>query len=176
MPGREATPDADHHDTAVDEARPAQTKAPVGGNRELAAMLAEAGSAAPPAPPPLSGNLAAAGNRALAGLVRRSAGPEPASADPPEGFRQAVGAAGAGQAVPDGLRSEAETAFGADFSSVRVHTGDAAAEAAKQAGARAFTVGSDIYLGGGAGGAGGDRHLLDVHLRPQTHFLMPPYR
>lgn len=39
-----------------------------------------------------------------------------------------------------------ERAFGHDFSTVRVHTDDRAAEAARGIRARAFTVGSDIYF------------------------------
>lgn len=39
--------------------------------------------------------------------------------------------------------------FGRDFSDVRVHTGAAAAQAARRLGARAFTIGTDIVFGAG---------------------------
>ncbi|MEO5993516.1 MAG: DUF4157 domain-containing protein [Arthrobacter sp.] len=39
--------------------------------------------------------------------------------------------------------------FGHDFSHVRIHTDDAAARAVSNIGARAFTIGSDIYFGPG---------------------------
>jgi hypothetical protein len=39
--------------------------------------------------------------------------------------------------------------FGHDFSGVRIHTYDAAERAASNIGARAFTIGSDIYFGAG---------------------------
>ena len=41
-----------------------------------------------------------------------------------------------------------EGAFGADFSDVRVHTGDRAARTNQALGALAFTTGNDIVLGG----------------------------
>ena len=47
------------------------------------------------------------------------------------------------------LKSRMGDALGADFSSVRFHTGAEAASMAASAGALAFTSGRDIYLGGG---------------------------
>ena len=56
---------------------------------------------------------------------------------------------GSGSPLPDGLRAAMEPRFGADFSEVRVHTDDEAAQMARDLGARAFTYGQDIYLGAG---------------------------
>jgi Domain of unknown function (DUF4157) len=50
---------------------------------------------------------------------------------------------------PENLRSYFETRFGHDFSRVRVHTDNEAAEAAQAVQARAYTLGSDIVFGKG---------------------------
>lgn len=52
-----------------------------------------------------------------------------------------------GQSLPGGTRRSMEGAFGANFSGVRVHRGEQAAALNDAVGARAFTVGSDIFLG-----------------------------
>lgn len=62
-----------------------------------------------------------------------------------EGPRPAVGA----QGLEAGTRSEMESALGEDFGDVRVHTGGAAGDAARQLGARAFTHGRDIFFNEG---------------------------
>lgn len=49
-----------------------------------------------------------------------------------------------GRALPEALRSYFEPRFATDFSRVRVHTHDAAANAARSINARAFTLGNDI--------------------------------
>lgn len=49
-------------------------------------------------------------------------------------------------ALDAGVRSRMESAFGEDFSDVRVHAGRHAGEAAGELGARAFTHGRDIYF------------------------------
>jgi Domain of unknown function (DUF4157)/Bacterial toxin 44 len=56
---------------------------------------------------------------------------------------------GGGQALPEGTRSSMESAFGADFSGVRVHTGSESVQMNKELGAQAFTHGSDVYFGAG---------------------------
>jgi hypothetical protein len=53
---------------------------------------------------------------------------------------------GAGEPLARDVRSHMERAIGTDFGSVRVHTDEAATHAAKQLGAEAFTIGSDIYF------------------------------
>ncbi len=52
-----------------------------------------------------------------------------------------------GQPLPEGLRTEMEGAFGADFSRVRIHTDDRAARLSRSLGADAFTFGNDIFFG-----------------------------
>jgi hypothetical protein len=61
-----------------------------------------------------------------------------------------------GRKLEESLRSEMEARLGADFSDVRLHTGPAAERSATQIGARAYTSGSHVVLGGG----GGDKHTL----------------
>jgi hypothetical protein len=56
---------------------------------------------------------------------------------------------GGGSAMPQTTKSFMENRFGTDFSNVRIHTGDYAAEMSKQLSARAFTVGNDIYFNTG---------------------------
>ncbi|MGH9038607.1 MAG: eCIS core domain-containing protein [Acidimicrobiia bacterium] len=55
-----------------------------------------------------------------------------------------------GTALPRGLRSDMESAFGADFRGVRIHEGADAARLNREFGARAFTTGPDIFFGRGA--------------------------
>jgi hypothetical protein len=57
--------------------------------------------------------------------------------------------AGTGDPLSGSVRREMETAFGHDFSQVRVHTGDAASRSARAVNASAFTVGSDVVFGAG---------------------------
>ncbi len=54
-----------------------------------------------------------------------------------------------GTPLPGPLRLKAERTFSADLSNVRIHTGSRAAQMARGVGARAFTIGSHIYLGQG---------------------------
>lgn len=54
---------------------------------------------------------------------------------------------GAGQPLSTELRAFFEPRFGADFSSVRLHTGSVATKAARELHAQAFTVGRHIYFG-----------------------------
>jgi hypothetical protein len=67
----------------------------------------------------------------------------------PEDFRASVAASGQGESLPEEFRAEAEASFGASFAEVRVHNDAAAANAARQASARAFTVGRDVYFAHG---------------------------
>jgi hypothetical protein len=67
-----------------------------------------------------------------------------------------------GVALPDAVRTPMEEAFSADFSSVRVHVGPSANEAAESVNAHALTAGNDIVFHDGAyrpGVPGGDRLL-----------------
>lgn len=54
---------------------------------------------------------------------------------------------GGGQPLPISTRRSMESRLGADFSSVRVHTGSDAAEMNRELIAHAFTVGQDIFFG-----------------------------
>lgn len=54
-----------------------------------------------------------------------------------------------GEALSQRHRHTLEPRFGADFSSVRIHNGDAAARSAGSIGARAYTMGTDIVFGRG---------------------------
>lgn len=54
-----------------------------------------------------------------------------------------------GQPLDTTTRVQMEQSMGTDFSDVRVHSGSTAAESAKDLGAHAYTVGSDVVLGQG---------------------------
>jgi len=56
---------------------------------------------------------------------------------------------GGGNPLSDGTRSSMESAFGTDFSNVRVHTGNQAVQMSRDLNAQAFTHGSDIYFNSG---------------------------
>ena len=56
---------------------------------------------------------------------------------------------GGGQTMPDGLRGMMEHGFDHDFSQVRLHTDDEAANLSSSINARAFTHGEDIYFNRG---------------------------
>lgn len=51
-----------------------------------------------------------------------------------------------GRALPDEARSKMESAFGADFSGIRVHSGSKSTELNDRIQAKAFTTGKDIYF------------------------------
>jgi hypothetical protein len=76
---------------------------------------------------------------------------------------------GGGNPLGDEVRGFMEPRFGADFSSVRVHTGDNAVQMNRELGAQAFTHGSDVYFG--AGKAPGNNELTAhelTHVMQQT--------
>ncbi|MEQ8972638.1 MAG: DUF4157 domain-containing protein [Coleofasciculus sp. C1-SOL-03] len=56
---------------------------------------------------------------------------------------------GGGSPLSHEVRSFMEPRFGADFSSVRVHTDSAAVQMSQELGAQAFTHGNDVYFGKG---------------------------
>lgn len=66
-----------------------------------------------------------------------------------EATRSLVASPGGGVPIPEAVRSRIEPHLGADLSGVQVHTGAAAAAAAAELQARAFTVGAHIFLGDG---------------------------
>jgi hypothetical protein len=83
-------------------------------------------------------------------ISRESAGPprvlQPSAGEAfslPNSFR--LRPPGAGQPLPEAVRSRMEVLMGSDFSGVRVHVGPEPASI----GALAFTVGSDLYFAPG---------------------------
>jgi hypothetical protein len=56
---------------------------------------------------------------------------------------------GRGQALPDPVRAPFERAFATDLSGVRVHNDSRSSELNRAVSAKAFTIGSDIFLGAG---------------------------
>ena len=62
---------------------------------------------------------------------------------------QLSSASGGGRKLDKNTQTEMESGFGADFSGVRVHTGQNAAQMSQSIGARAFTHGNDIYFNSG---------------------------
>lgn len=56
---------------------------------------------------------------------------------------------GGGNPLPESTRTSMESAFGADFSGVRIHTDSAAVQLSRDLRAQAFTHGSDVYFGAG---------------------------
>jgi len=56
---------------------------------------------------------------------------------------------GSGSPLDQGVRSSMESAFGASFEDVRVHTDDRASKSAEAVGANAYTVGSDVVFRSG---------------------------
>ncbi len=53
---------------------------------------------------------------------------------------------GNGQSLPNGIQRSMEQGIGADFSSVRLHTGSESVQMNEEIGAKAFTHGSDIFF------------------------------
>jgi len=91
---------------------------------------------APGAAPGPSGSRSAA-----AGAMPRAAA---ASASPPASLGVA---SSAGQPLPERVRQDMEPRLQADFSAVRVHTGDSAARASRRLNAAAFTLGHQVFFG-----------------------------
>src|SRR5262245_29671381 len=64
-----------------------------------------------------------------------------------EEFEEQLGAAlGNGRPLPPAIREEFETAFGADFSGVRIHTDHRSTRLNRAVRARAFTHGRDVFV------------------------------
>jgi outer membrane protein OmpA-like peptidoglycan-associated protein len=99
---------------------------------------------------------------------------KPASGGAPEGAPETEAQIGAlrgrGESLPSSERSFFESRFGYDFSGVRIHTNDLAAQAADHVQALAFTTGRDIVFGAGQyrPGEHAGRHLMAHEL---THVV-----
>lgn len=71
------------------------------------------------------------------------------SASSPDLESRLSAAKGSGSPLPKDTRSSMESAFGADFSGVRVHKDSSSMQMNQELGAQAFTHGSDIYFNKG---------------------------
>jgi hypothetical protein len=120
----------------------------------------------PSDPLEVAADRAASSSSAVAGP---GTGPRTGAAAP-----AAVGKALASEGRPlDARNREAfENRFQHDFSKVRLHSGPAGAQAAQSIGARAFTVGSDIVLGGQGAEPALLAHEL-AHVVQQSAAVMP---
>ena len=67
-----------------------------------------------------------------------------------ESGQDIASARGGGRPLPATVLERMETGFGRSFAGVRLHDDERAATLARRMTARAFTTGSDIFLGGGA--------------------------
>jgi hypothetical protein len=124
-------------------AEPAEREAAQVARRVVALPAAPAASAVPPAAMTTTAVVPPAG----APLTRRLARAVPTAA---RSLPAALGVgASVGQPLPPAVRRDMEPRFGADFSAVRVHTGEAAARASRRLNAAAFTAGSEVFFGRG---------------------------
>ena len=73
----------------------------------------------------------------------------PASPDDHRLLQRIESARSGGQALPPAARTTMESGFSADFSGVRIHNDPVAHQLSHDVGARAFTIGSDIFFGQG---------------------------
>ena len=129
----------------------------------------------------IAGPQAPAASCAGGPLVQRRAtsAPDPAGAatvpgeEAPASIDRAL--SGSGRPLERSLRDDMERRFGHDFSRVRVHSGATAEESARDVGARAYTVGSDIVFGAGefSPGTQAGRRLLAHEL---THVVQQEAR
>ncbi|MBB2770805.1 UNVERIFIED_ORG: hypothetical protein GGE11_001718 [Mycolicibacterium obuense] len=95
----------------------------------------------------LSGRLAAAGPRGVAGLQRAVGnGSTAALMEEERSPVHNVVNSGGGSPLQSDVRADMEGRFGHDFGDVRVHTDGAAHESAKSVNAQAYTVGSNIVF------------------------------
>ncbi|MES1242774.1 MAG: DUF4157 domain-containing protein [Acidobacteriota bacterium] len=110
------------------------------------------------------------------GATRRTAAPAvqtkaDGAADVPGSVQHALeGGTGGGATMQPALRDEMESAFEADFSGVRIHTGSSAQQLSRDLSAQAFTYGRDIFFNAGEyrPGTRDGRHLLAHEL---THVV-----
>ncbi|KUJ64146.1 hypothetical protein ACZ90_61180 [Streptomyces albus subsp. albus] len=89
----------------------------------------------------------AVGNSAVGSLLQRdAAAEEEREPERPRSSVHQVVSSGGGQSLDSDTRSDMEARLGADFSDVRVHTGTEAHNSARDVGARAYTVGSNVVF------------------------------
>lgn len=151
-----------HHDHRRDGAPSRQAAGPRPDRRGGGTA---AGAGTPAGPGPLSPQAVQALQRAIGNaavtrmLTVRRAGDEDGPGPGVPGVLRRPGTP-----LDGPLRAEMEARLGADFSTVRLHTGPAAQRSAAALDARAYTSGEHIVLGRG----GGDRHTLAHEL---THVI-----
>lgn len=89
-------------------------------------------------------------NTPVARLIARDATPSSAPPTASRPVAERIGASqSSGQPLPEGVRQFMEPRFKADFSRVRIHTGEQAARLSSEVAAQAFTVGNHVYFGEG---------------------------
>ncbi len=110
------------------------------------------------------------GNRFLQRILAVSRQADEGGEAPPEVERAIHSKRGGGQALDSGVRGRMESALGADFRSVRVHTDSESDSLNRSLNARAFTTGSDVFFRQGAYSPGSStgRELLAHEL---THVV-----
>ena len=89
------------------------------------------------------------GARSDRAYASRGGKPAPAAENMDDAATSAVAGKGPGMPLLGEVQSHIESHLGTDLSGVRVHTDDNATGAADAMGARAFTHGSDVFLGSG---------------------------
>jgi hypothetical protein len=86
------------------------------------------------------------GNSTVASMLQREGEKDGEEQAPQRSSVHGVISSGGGQSLDADTRSDMEGRLGADFSDVRVHTGSAAHDSAKEVGARAYTVGNNVVF------------------------------
>jgi Domain of unknown function (DUF4157) len=92
------------------------------------------------------GSAVTTGVRAIGGLLAKERQGGVRDADAPQVIQTQLGS---GHPLDGGIKSRMETALGADFSHVRIHTDSTASSLSTRVNARAFTIGSDVAFGAG---------------------------
>lgn len=117
---------------------------------------------------------------ASAGRIRRAAAGDGGGEVDPETAAELRAAKSGGSALPAAVRSPMEQAFGAGFGRVRLHADARSAELNRKLDARAFTLGSDVYLRRKEDlqGESGQRLLAHelTHVVQQGHATQPTIR
>lgn len=110
------------------------------------------------------------GNRYVGQVIDRARDGEPDEGGLDAVERSIDQARGGGQSIDQGTRRSMESAFGADFSDVRIHTDADADSLSRAISARAFTTGKDVFFRQGeySPGTSSGRELLAHEL---THVV-----
>uniref|UniRef100_A0A4Y8PQS6 eCIS core domain-containing protein n=2 Tax=Paenibacillus athensensis TaxID=1967502 RepID=A0A4Y8PQS6_9BACL len=84
----------------------------------------------------------------ISGMVQRQAMPRSEDGfDASAGVESEINSMkGGGQKMDGAIQAKMESAFGADFSNVNIHTGSKASEVSESLGAEAFATGNDIFF------------------------------